>query len=54
MLTWLANILSRHGQGLKAGDFITTGITTEVYMGQAGDQIVADFGPLGSAELSFI
>jgi len=52
-LVWLANTLSRNGKGLKAGDFITTGITTEVYLAQRGDQIVADFGAIGSVELSF-
>lgn len=52
-LTWLANMLSQHGKGLKAGDFVTTGITTEIYLGKLGDQIVADFGSIGSVEFSF-
>jgi 2-keto-4-pentenoate hydratase len=52
-LTWLTNMLSQHGKGLKAGDMITTGITTEVYLANRGDQIVADFGSIGSVELSF-
>ncbi len=53
VLIWLANTLSQHGKGLKAGNFISTGITCEVYLAQQGDQILADFGPIGSVELSF-
>lgn len=52
-LTWLANQLSSHGSGLEAGQYITTGVTMEVYMGQRGDDIKADFGSLGVVELSF-
>jgi len=52
-LTWLANQLSSQGRGLKAGEYVTTGVTMEVYMGQRGDQITADFGPLGAVNLVF-
>jgi 2-keto-4-pentenoate hydratase len=52
-LLWLANKLSSRGLGLKAGQYITTGVTTEVYMAERGDAITADFGPVGRAELSF-
>ncbi|HEY2843803.1 MAG TPA: hypothetical protein VGJ09_09140, partial [Bryobacteraceae bacterium] len=52
-LEWLVNNLSQRGLGLKAGQFITTGVTTEVYMGQRGDRILADFGPVGSVDLTF-
>ncbi len=52
-LTWLANQLSAQGRGLKAAQYVTTGVTMEVYMGQRGDQITADFGPLGAVELAF-
>jgi 2-keto-4-pentenoate hydratase len=52
-LLWLANMLSSRGLGLKAGQYITTGVTTEVYMAERGDVIAADFGPVGSAELLF-
>lgn len=54
VVTWLANALSRYGNGLQAGDFVTTGITCEVYMARLGDHIKADFGSLGSVELNFI
>ena len=52
-LAWLANQLSSQGRGLKAGQFVTTGVTMEVYMGQRGDEIAADFGPLGVVSLAF-
>jgi 2-keto-4-pentenoate hydratase len=52
-LLWLANALSARGLGLKAGQYVTTGVTTVVYMAERGDVISADFGPVGSAELTF-
>lgn len=52
-LVWLANALSARGLGLKAGQYVTTGVTTVVYMAERGDEILADFGPVGSAALSF-
>jgi 2-keto-4-pentenoate hydratase len=52
-LQWLANSLSSAGLGLKAGQYITTGVTMEVYMGECGDKIAADFGPVGAVELEF-
>ncbi len=52
-LAWLANELSSHGLGLEAGQYVTTGVTMEVYMGQRGDRIRAGFGTLGVVELEF-
>lgn len=52
-LEWLVNSLSTRGLGLQAGQFITTGVTTEVYMAERGDRITADFGPVGSVDLEF-
>jgi 2-keto-4-pentenoate hydratase len=52
-LTWLANMLSSRGLGLRAGQFVTTGVTTVVYMAERGDEILAEFGPVGSAALGF-
>jgi|SRR5579871_359606 len=52
-LAWLVNALSSHGITLQAGQYITTGVTTEVYMAQAGDRITADFGEVGSAAVEF-
>jgi len=52
-LTWLANALNERGVGLQAGDYISTGVTTDVYMAARGDHIRADFGALGSVEVTF-
>lgn len=53
-LTWLANALAAAGQGLRAGQVVTTGVCVDqVYDAQAGDVIRADFGALGAVELSF-
>jgi 2-keto-4-pentenoate hydratase len=53
-LEWLVNNLSAHGLRLEAGQYITTGVTTEVYMAERGDHVTADFGPVGSAEVEFV
>jgi 2-keto-4-pentenoate hydratase len=52
-LTWLANQLSSQGLGLEGGQYVTTGVTMEVYMGERGDRIQADFGSLGTVDLNF-
>jgi 2-keto-4-pentenoate hydratase len=52
-LEWLANSLAARGVGLRAGQFVTTGVTTEVYMAEPGDRIIADFGDVGSAQVEF-
>ena len=51
-LTWLANALNDRGLALRAGDCITTGVTTDIYLAEKGDRVVADFGPVGSVELT--
>lgn len=53
VLEWLVRRLHARGTGLKAGEYVTTGVTTDVYMAEAGDRVVADFGALGTAEVSF-
>ena len=53
-MEWLVNSLSARGLGLKAGQFVTTGVTTEVYMAERGDRITADFGPVGAVDLEFV
>jgi 2-keto-4-pentenoate hydratase len=52
-LQWLANELAAHGAGLKAGQYITTGVTTDIYLAERGDRVMADFGPVGRVELGF-
>jgi len=52
-LTWLANVRAVYaGEGLKAGDMISTGTTIDVYDAKPGDELVADFGPLGEVRLT--
>jgi len=52
-LVWLANTLCDQGKRLKAGDLVSTGVCTDIYLAEPGDHIVADFGVLGTAEVSF-
>lgn len=53
VVAWLANELTKFGRRLRAGDKITTGLTTDVYLAVPGDRLAADFGPLGRVELTF-
>jgi 2-keto-4-pentenoate hydratase len=53
VVAWLANELPRFGRRLSRGDRITTGVTTDIYLGQPGDHLVADFGPIGRVEMRF-
>jgi 2-keto-4-pentenoate hydratase len=52
-LLWLANALRSRGEALKAGQFITTGVTTDIYLAQPGDRVQADFGQIGTVEVTF-
>lgn len=52
-LAWLANALPRYGLTLKKGDWVTTGVVTDLYYAKAGDHLVADFGSLGEVAVSF-
>ncbi len=53
VVAWLANELPRFGRRLRRGDRVTTGVTTDIHLAEPGDRLVADFGPLGRAELTF-
>ena len=50
-LQWLVHRLHAQGIGLQAGDYVTTGVTTDIYDAQPGDHLIADFGPVGSIDL---
>lgn len=50
-LTWLANALRERGRGLRADDICNTGSSTPMYVGKAGDRVVARFHGLGEVEL---
>ncbi len=53
VMVWLANELSARGLGLKAGQVVTTGSAANVIQVKPGDEVIADFGDLGSAEARF-
>jgi 2-keto-4-pentenoate hydratase len=50
-LTWLANELRTYGQGLQAGDLVTTGTCITPVALAPGDFFRADFGALGSLQV---
>jgi 2-keto-4-pentenoate hydratase len=50
-LIWLANHLTGRNGGLRAGDIVTCGSCTGVEPAAPGDEVVADFGPLGVASV---
>lgn len=52
-LTWLANELSRTGVGMKAGQMVSTGTLTGMLAPKPDEEYVADFGPFGSAKVTF-
>jgi 2-keto-4-pentenoate hydratase len=52
-LQWLVHRLHHQGIGLHAGDYVTTGVTTDIYDAQPGDHLIADFGPVGAIDLRF-
>jgi 2-keto-4-pentenoate hydratase len=54
VVAWLASELPQHGKQLKTGNFITTGVVMNVYLAQAGDHLRADFGALGTVEVTFV
>jgi 2-keto-4-pentenoate hydratase len=53
-LIWLANTLCEQGKAIKAGDLVSTGVCTDIYLAELYDHIVADFGTLGTVEVSFL
>lgn len=54
VMAWLANTLPEYGHSLKKDDFVTTGVCMEVYVAEAGQNIVADFGSLGKVVLDLL
>jgi 2-keto-4-pentenoate hydratase len=53
VMAWLANKLNSRGLMLKKGQYVTTGVTTDILTLERGDSAKADFGPLGSVEVSY-
>jgi 2-keto-4-pentenoate hydratase len=52
-LAWLANHLNAHGESLKEGQIITTGVITEFFSAALGDHIDVDFEHLGQVTVRF-
>ena len=50
---WLARRFAAHGIGLKRGDVILSGSFTQPVTARAGDEFLADFGPLGKLGCRF-
>lgn len=46
-LTWMANWLRVRGRALHRGEFVSTGTCTGHFFAARGDQVDADFGPIG-------
>ncbi|USG61063.1 fumarylacetoacetate hydrolase family protein [Sneathiella marina] len=51
ILCWLCNHLISRDLHLKAGDWVSTGLTTKVVAGNSGDLVVADFSNLGTVSI---
>lgn len=52
-IAWLAQKLSRHGEGLAPGEIVLAGSFTRPVFGARGDTLQADYGPLGSIAFRF-
>ena len=52
VLEWTANHLSRLGDGIAAGEVVSTGTCTGVVAVQPGDVMTAEFGDLGAVEVA--
>lgn len=50
-VVWLANYRCERGDGLRAGQIISTGTLTGIIPVSPGDEILADYGDLGSVSL---
>jgi len=53
-LTWVANELRTYGQGLTAGDIVTTGTCIEPVAIRPGDTFRAEFGALGTVQVQLV
>jgi 2-keto-4-pentenoate hydratase len=53
VMRFLADELPRFGLGLRAGDLVTTGVTTEVFEAEPGDVIESTFEGVGTVRVAF-
>lgn len=54
VLIWLAGVLADRGIGLRAGDFVSTGLTTPVVPVSPGQAVEGRFATLGRVEARFL
>ncbi|MCT8970286.1 2-keto-4-pentenoate hydratase [Microbaculum marinisediminis] len=52
-LAWLANALALRGNGLRPGDWVSTGTCLGVVPAAAGTTVSGDYGPLGRVAVTF-
>ena len=53
-VAWLANKLHQHGTRLEAGEIILAGSFTRPVWVSRGDEIVCDYGPMGTVTCRFV
>ena len=53
-MLWIVNTLNELGQGLEAGQFVTTGVTGKPMPVTAGDHVCADLGVYGTATATLV
>lgn len=53
VVVWLANNLSQRGITLNTGDWISTGLLSDVVILELGASMKADYSSLGSVSLDF-
>jgi len=53
-LTWLVNEVRTFGDGIAAGQFVTTGTCVIPVAIKPGDRVRADFGEFGSVEIALV
>ena len=53
-LAWMVNEMTRLGTTLRAGQFVTTGTCAAPLAIQPGDDVVVDFGRLGTVSVRFV
>jgi len=53
-VAWLANKLAQHGDHLEPGEIVLAGSFTRPMWVQAGDTVLADYGPMGTISCRFV
>jgi len=52
-VAWLAEALTRFGEGLRAGDLVMSGALAKMIAAEPGDEFAVDFGALGTVSVMF-